>query len=77
MYQNMTADGDPYKFAEKLHQLVAGADGGKKIPLFLPVGEDALEELQDRLKRMNEVLVGVTPWSADLKKDHHKAKAKL
>ena len=69
--------GDPYKFAETLHRLVVGADEGKKIPLFLPMGEDALELLQDKLRRMNEVLADAAPWSADLKKDKDTDRAKL
>ncbi|KAN0092901.1 hypothetical protein V8E55_003685 [Tylopilus felleus] len=43
--------GDPCKFEEMLHRLVEGADEGEKIPLFLPVGEDALDRLQVRLRK--------------------------
>ena len=76
-YEETSFDGDPYKFAETLYRLVFGADYGEKIPLFLPIGEDTLDKLQARLKRMNKVLVEAAPWSADLKKDHDKVKAKL
>ena len=71
----MRPDGDPYKFAELLHRLVAGEGDGKKIPLFLPIGEDTLKRLQDRLRMMNRVLVDARPWSDDLKKDNKKGKA--
>ena len=54
-YEGMSFDGDPYKFAEALYRLVVGADEGKKTLLFLPIGKDALEQLQDKL-RMNKVL---------------------
>ena len=66
----MSFDGDPYKFAETLYRLVVGADEGKKIPLFLPIGEDALEHLQDKLRRMTKVLADAAPLSADVKKDN-------
>jgi len=36
---------DPYKFAEMLYRLVVGEGGGRKIPLFLPIGEDTLKRL--------------------------------
>ena len=70
----MSFDGDPYKFAEMLYRLVDHADEGHRIPLFLPAGEDALEMWQERLRKMNKVLVDVAPWSVDLKKED---KAKL
>lgn len=70
----MSFDGDPYKLAEMLHRLIVSVEDGKKIPLYLPVGEDALQLLQDRQRKMNKVLVEAAPWSADLKKDHDKAK---
>ena len=76
-YEGAEFDGDPYKFAETLYRLVFGADYGEKIPLFLPIGEDALEKLQVRLRKMNKVLEEAAPWSADLKKDNDKIKAKL
>ncbi|KAG6374446.1 hypothetical protein JVT61DRAFT_4488 [Boletus reticuloceps] len=72
-YRNVVPEGDPYKFAEVLHQLVVGAEEGKKMPLFLPIGEDALAKLRLRLKRMGKTLVDVTPLSADMKKDGDKA----
>ncbi|KAH0832976.1 hypothetical protein J3R83DRAFT_11954 [Lanmaoa asiatica] len=70
-------EGDPYKFAETLYRMVVGAGDGKKIPLFLPIGEDALGMLQDRVRRMGRVVVDASPWSTDLKKDMNKDKAKL
>jgi len=76
-YEDTSFDGDPYKFAETLYRLVFGADHGEKIPLFLPIGEDTLEKLQGKLRKMNKVLVEATPWSADLKKDNDKVKARL
>ncbi|KAI9568300.1 hypothetical protein HD554DRAFT_2191844 [Boletus coccyginus] len=76
-FEEGSFDGDPYKFGEMLYRLVLGADNGKKIPLFLPIGEDTLERLQSRLRRMNKVLVEGAPWSADLKKDSYKDKTKL
>lgn len=65
-------DGDPYKFGETLHRMVASAND-KKIPLFLPIGEDSLALFQKKAERMHEVLANAAPWSEDLKKD----KAKL
>ncbi|KAF8126980.1 hypothetical protein EV363DRAFT_1401414 [Boletus edulis] len=76
-FEAIPFDGDPYKFGEMLYRLVTRADNGKKIPLFLPVGEDALQILQGRLRKMNKVLVDAAPWSADLKKVCHKGEAKL
>lgn len=73
----MSPDGDPYRFAEMLYQLVVRAEHGRKVPLFLPTGEDALEKLQERLRRMDRVLVDAAPWSAGLKKGNDMAKAKL
>ncbi|KAF8440484.1 hypothetical protein L210DRAFT_3539793 [Boletus edulis BED1] len=73
-YRNVVPEGDPYKFAEMLHQLVVGADEGEKMPFFLPIGEDALAKLRHRLKRMGKTLVDVTPLSTDMKKDGKKAK---
>lgn len=69
-------DGDPFKFAEAVYRLVAAAEDGKKLPLFLPMGEDSLEKFENKWKEMGEVLVDVSPWSADLKKDYD-PKAKL
>ena len=60
-----------------MHRLIVGADDGKKIPLFLPIGEDALDRLQHKLGKMSKVLVDAAPWSADLKKDIDKNRAKL
>ena len=60
-----------------MHRLVEGVDEGKKIPLFLPIGEDALERLQVRLSKVGKLLKEVAPWSVDLGKDNGKAKAKL
>ncbi|KAF8440489.1 hypothetical protein L210DRAFT_1058177 [Boletus edulis BED1] len=74
-FEAIPFDGDPYKFGEMLYRLVTRADNGKKIPLFLPVGEDALQILQGRLRKMNKVLVDAAPWSADLKKAQIKEKA--
>ena len=76
-YKGLSPDGDPHKLTEVLYQLVVGVDEGKKIPLFLPMGEDALRKLQGKLRKMNKVLVDAAPWSVDLKKDNNKAKAKL
>ena len=76
-YEGISFDADPYKFAEALYRLVFGADYGEKIPLFLPIGEDALEKLQVKLRKMNKVLEEAAPWSADLKKDNNKIRAKL
>lgn len=52
--------------------MVASAND-KKIPLFLPIGEDSLALFQKKAERMHEVLANAAPWSEDLKKD----KAKL
>ncbi|KAG6374452.1 hypothetical protein JVT61DRAFT_4494 [Boletus reticuloceps] len=76
-FEAISFDGDPYKFGEMLYRLVTSADNGKKIPLFLPVGEDALQILQGRMRKMNKVLVDAAPWSADLKKVFDKGEAKL
>jgi hypothetical protein len=76
-YEETSFDGDPYKFAATLYRLVFGADFGEKIPLFLPIGEDALEKLQARLRKLNKVLEEATPWSADLKKGNDKIMARL
>ena len=76
-YKWLSFGGDPYKLAESLYRLVVGADDGKKIPLFLPIGEDALGGLQHRLGKMGKVLVDAAPCSADLKKDNDKATAML
>ena len=76
-FEEASFDGDPYKFGETLYRLVLGADNGEKIPSSLPIGEDSLEKLQNKLRRMNKVLVEGAPWSADLKKDSYKDKAKL
>lgn len=69
-------DGDPYKFAETLYRMVNAvgtSGGGQKLPLYLPIGEDALAGMQHKLKRGHKWLVDAAPWSEDLKKD----KAKL
>lgn len=73
----LAPDGDPYKFAEMLYQLVVGADNGTHLPLYMPLGKDALEQWQGKLKRMNKTLTDVAPWSADLNKDERTAKARL
>jgi len=73
-YKGLSPDGDPHKLAEVLYRLVVGVDEGKGLPLFLPIGEDALGKLQGKLRKMNSVLVDAAPWSVDLKKDD---KAKL
>ncbi|KAI9568305.1 hypothetical protein HD554DRAFT_2261926 [Boletus coccyginus] len=75
VHKRMRLDGDPYKFAAMLYRLVNGERDGKKIPLFLPIGEDTLKRLQNRLRMMNRVLVDARPWSVDLKKDDKKDKA--
>lgn len=68
-FEGTSFDGDPYKFAETLYRLVLRTNDGHKLPLFLPIGEDALEKLEVRLNKMNKVLLEAAPWSADLKKD--------
>lgn len=76
VYRKLSPEGDPYKFAQMLYRLVVSAEEGKRIPLFLPTGEDALKKFHDTVKKMNKVLVDATPWSADLKKDVNDGKAK-
>lgn len=73
--EEMSFGGDPYKFADTMYRIVVGDRDGKKIPLFLPIGEDALEiKLQHRVRKTDSPVVDTAPWSADLKKDTDKAK---
>ncbi|KIK95223.1 hypothetical protein PAXRUDRAFT_399768 [Paxillus rubicundulus Ve08.2h10] len=59
----LTFRGDPYKFSETIYRMVAGDE----IPLYLPMGRDALAMLRGRVKQLGEVLSDAAPWSIDLK----------
>lgn len=68
----MTFDGDPDKFAETLHRLVVSVGDDKKIPLILPMGDDSLELVKGKAKKLHEVVASTASWSKDLKKDKAK-----
>ena len=72
-FEGMTFDGDPYKFGETLHRMVVSAGDNKRLPLYLPIGEDSLAWFQSKAEKMLKMVANAAPWSDDLKKD----KAKL
>ncbi|KIJ61446.1 hypothetical protein HYDPIDRAFT_31315 [Hydnomerulius pinastri MD-312] len=60
-----TPEGDANKFSQAVYRLA----NGDNIPLHLPMGQDALAILQDRVKKLSAIVSEVAPWSADLKRD--------
>ncbi|KIJ61448.1 hypothetical protein HYDPIDRAFT_159481 [Hydnomerulius pinastri MD-312] len=60
-----TPEGDANKFSKAVYRLA----NGDNIPLHLPMGQDALAMLQDRVEKLSAIVPEVAPWSADLKRD--------
>ncbi len=57
-----TKFGDPQKFAEKIWQLLALSDP----PLRLPLGQDAVEFVEDQLKIVSADVEKYKSWSSDV-----------
>ncbi|KAF9236696.1 hypothetical protein BU15DRAFT_63748 [Melanogaster broomeanus] len=57
--------GDPHKLTAAIYRMVAG----DKIPLHLPMGQDALAMVKEKVKELGAVITEAEPWSADLKRD--------
>jgi len=57
--------GDPHKFTKSLYSVVAG----DKIPLHLPMGQDALAMVKRSIMQLSTMITDAEPWSTDLKRD--------
>ncbi|KAF9236698.1 hypothetical protein BU15DRAFT_76658 [Melanogaster broomeanus] len=58
-------EGDADKLTAAIYRMVAG----DRIPLHLPMGQDALAGLKGRVEELGKVITEAEPWSADLKRD--------
>ncbi|KAF9223831.1 NAD(P)-binding protein [Gyrodon lividus] len=60
-----TFEGDPHKLTKALYSVVAG----DKIPLHLPMGQDALAMLKEKVEKLGALIPDAEIWSTDLKRD--------
>ncbi|KAH0832973.1 hypothetical protein J3R83DRAFT_11951 [Lanmaoa asiatica] len=58
-------EGDPAKFVKAIYSLVEGGN----MPLHLPIGQDALAAVKEKVESLGKEIIEAAPWSADLLHD--------